>query len=536
MYKFVLRLVYGGLDQDVVSGRHLYILERLSFFSMSFILDLCLLKLFRLCKLNALKPLIVLSSSYVMLTYQCHSFSNSIEALVLAISVTLLFISYPLDEQAIPSKLASFSLGISLAFGLFTRITFVSFGVFIGVAYLYMAWKRSHGSRIQTFLFSLFPFTLGMTLSVATFTLVDSFYFGSLKVLLDGSDVISFDLLKAVISPTLWSKISIEGNLTSTIFNNILYNVDKDNLKLHGLHPYYLHAVVNVPLLFGPVGLWAYYKLFTIRGLPSDLDMVDIVMVVSMSTGLLCLSAFPHQEPRFLSPMLLPAVFLFARHTKRLSSAFWIIWISFNLALAIVFGLVHQGGVVPAVIHVGEQSKDIHGCDLRFGAYAICESAASEANPNITTLSAGNTFLVTNLVFYKTFMPPQHLIAYPHQWRDSSNIVVNVIDLAGGPIDKVTSALESQTYIPTAWIPEDTSKTVFIYKPSSYAFERTLFIMPGTAKPPIDSHRLQRVAQFWPHVNFDDLDKVIAAPSLETTSLSVYLLVSPAHVDHEEGQ
>ena len=60
--------------------------------------------------------------------------------------------------------------------------------------------------------------------------------------------------------------------------------------------------------------------------------------------------------------------------------------------------------------------------------------------------------------------------------------------------------------------------------------------MPGTAKPPIDSNRLQRVAQFWPHVNFDDLDKVIAAPSLETTSLSVYLLVSPAHVYHEEEQ
>lgn len=60
--------------------------------------------------------------------------------------------------------------------------------------------------------------------------------------------------------------------------------------------------------------------------------------------------------------------------------------------------------------------------------------------------------------------------------------------------------------------------------------------MPGTAQPPIDSHRLQRVAQFWPHVNFDDLDKVIAAPSFETTSLSVYLLVSPTSLYHEEEQ
>jgi hypothetical protein len=49
-----------------------------------------------------------------------------------------------------------------------------------------------------------------MTLSIATFTLVDSIYFGSLKILLNGSEAITFDLLKAATYPTLWSKISIE--------------------------------------------------------------------------------------------------------------------------------------------------------------------------------------------------------------------------------------------------------------------------------------------------------------------------------------
>jgi hypothetical protein len=62
--------------------------------------------------------------------------------------------------------------------------------------------------------------------------------------------------------------------------------------------------------------------------------------------------------------------------------------------------------------------------------------------------------------------------------------------------------------------------------------------MPGTAKPPVDSDRLQRVAQFWPHVNFDDIDKIVGAPSLQAMSLSVYLLVSPpphiASLHHEE--
>lgn len=62
-------------------------------------LDYCIVKLCRLCKTNALRSLLLLSSSYVMLAYQCHSFSNSIEAVVLALSITLLFLSHPPDSQ-----------------------------------------------------------------------------------------------------------------------------------------------------------------------------------------------------------------------------------------------------------------------------------------------------------------------------------------------------------------------------------------------------------------------------------------------------
>lgn len=43
-----------------------------------------------------------------------------------------------------------------------------------------------------------------------------------------------------------------------------------------------------------------------------------------MVTGLLGLSAFPHQEARFLTPMLLPLVFLFARHTAKVPRTFWV--------------------------------------------------------------------------------------------------------------------------------------------------------------------------------------------------------------------
>jgi hypothetical protein len=105
----------------MVNGKRLFLVQRLSFFCLSFLLgtwldllsnyhlihlwltatplDYCVVKLCRLCKTNVLRSLLLLSSSYVMLTYQCHSFSNSIEAVVLALSITLLFLSYPPDSQ-----------------------------------------------------------------------------------------------------------------------------------------------------------------------------------------------------------------------------------------------------------------------------------------------------------------------------------------------------------------------------------------------------------------------------------------------------
>lgn len=43
--------------------------------------------------------------------------------------------------------------------------------------------------------------------------------------------------------------------LIITPLNLLQYNLKVDNLHLHGLHPRYLHVLVNWPLLFG-VALW----------------------------------------------------------------------------------------------------------------------------------------------------------------------------------------------------------------------------------------------------------------------------------------
>ena len=46
-----------------------------------------------------------------------------------------------------------------------------------------------------------------------------------------------------------------QGNMKQfvlTPYNNLLYNLSTTNLATHGLHPRWLHIVVNLPLVVGP--------------------------------------------------------------------------------------------------------------------------------------------------------------------------------------------------------------------------------------------------------------------------------------------
>lgn len=51
----------------------------------------------------------------------------------------------------------------------------------------------------------------------------------------------------------------IQGKFTITPLNFLEYNSEASNLAEHGLHPRYLHFLVNFPLVFGPVAITSYY-------------------------------------------------------------------------------------------------------------------------------------------------------------------------------------------------------------------------------------------------------------------------------------
>jgi GPI mannosyltransferase 4 len=119
------------------------------------------------------------------------------------------------------------------------------------------------------------------------------------------------------------------GRWVLTPLNAFLYNMDPSNLALHGIHPRYLHAFVNLPLLLGPVLL--------LRLRPSARWLVPLVL----------LSVAPHQEPRFLLPIV-PAAIVSG------SQAPWsvremVIHTGFHCLCVGFFGFLHQGGIVPAV-------------------------------------------------------------------------------------------------------------------------------------------------------------------------------------------
>ena len=51
-------------------------------------------------------------------------------------------------------------------------------------------------------------------------------------------------------------------NFIITPVYNVLYNANIDNLARHGLHPRWTHAMINAPMLYGPLIFLFIYDLW----------------------------------------------------------------------------------------------------------------------------------------------------------------------------------------------------------------------------------------------------------------------------------
>ena len=150
-------------------------------------------------------------------------------------------------------------------------------------------------------------------------------------------------------------------------------------------------------------------------------------MVGILFSGLIGLSVMPHQEARFLCPLLVPLVLIYTWKKARIPKVFWITWILFNIITTYVFGVVHQGGIIPAMGFLQRQTTGLGDCQVlesgdltctadpsrRKFVFAYCVTWELIKNEIDGVTNESGYHLTTNLLFYKTYMAPRHLLVIP---------------------------------------------------------------------------------------------------------------------------
>ncbi|KAK9306616.1 hypothetical protein QLX08_002801 [Tetragonisca angustula] len=397
------------LIPQITVGIPYSILKRLSQYTV-FYLDYCLYKICYIYGQNYKIRLIIYASSYVMLVYATHTLSNTIELVLTALLLYYTSYSMAYSEKIVVQsdylsskynkaktgveRVKYYKLKASLpqhslnhcmkiatitVIGIFNRPTFIAFAF----APIFFWLQRGLGSKI------------------------DSFYFGYLTM----AEIGNFDISM--------------NNFVVTPLNFFRYNSNIKNLKDHGLHPHYLHLMVNVPLLYnalGVIGLCTFGKLLY-SGLKAQwlnlprIQSVVGLMTTSFITPIILLSVFPHQEPRFIIPVLLPLTFLYAPNmsqtpgvdtiariakdnecqssfTRNKLNKLQIFWFTCNIVLTFFYGFAHQGGVLPLSSHIATELKakpDLTHIHLFTShTYSIPTALLHLRNTKKTYVSSGN--------------------------------------------------------------------------------------------------------------------------------------------------
>ncbi|KAF9358569.1 alpha 1,2 mannosyltransferase [Mortierella sp. AD094] len=564
----LLRTWVGNSPDRFVTTRALFLTQRLAFVLISIIIDWTVVRMARQIRRSPSIALLLVSSSYVTLAYHTHPFSNAVETLILALSATLLGHIIREHDSSIPASppsptnlstpdtakasvttitavqpsaptaspkptraILSFGLGILFSIGIFTRITFILYGFPLGVMFLYLNAKVSFNQKksllsgLSQFTLTCIPLALGIGLMSAFAILIDSIYFGKL-VIYNRKDDLNFSLFQLLFtSPLDWINLSYRGSFTVTMINNLQYNMDVNNLAEHGLHPRYLHLLLNFPVLFvslGIIGLITVFQKLKARQLRSDSKLVT-ALTYSGICGISLLSTMPHQEARFLTPLILPLVISLSGRISKLGRKFWPLWLLLNGVLAIVFGLLHQSGIVPAMSLVQRQSLGFQDCKEVPSNKNQVLCLVYPSKNGLLHVEDGMTYN-THVIFYKTYMPPHHLFGYNPNAAQSHGVTLTISDWRAKSRTELLQDITLSTENHTVKVDKDLLRStrdqsgqqaVLFRKAGPARFERIILIAPATVDFSDEDFYETRDRFSW-HANFDHMDIILKKP---TTSL-----------------
>ncbi|XP_006811249.1 GPI alpha-1,2-mannosyltransferase 4-like [Saccoglossus kowalevskii] len=438
---FVLLKVFPQL----ISSYTLYVMPRLVMFLFSFIFDYIMYKLSHLLHINTKLSLNLLSSSYVMLVFYTRLFSNTLESILFFILLYVILKSTLSMRQHTHKSVSHFyscifHLSVIIVIGVFVRVTFLSFAVF---PVLYWLYHIKLNYSLHTVLKCMISFIPTIVIVTLLCTVIDSLYYG----------FITFEHLFSLKGLThLFSSSELLNHFTVTPLNFLQYNLDVSNLSEHTLHPYITHILVNTPLLFLPL-LWSILVLF-FQKYKKIRDNFNVFLISSIVVPLFILSLAPHQEPRFLMPLLCPFVLLFCKMETRLSHGFKVSWIVWNLLGSLMFGVVHQGGLLPSMIYLDS---------IQHSSQTMC-----------------------HYIFFHTYMPPRHILS-ASQIQNSTN-QITVHDLMHGEdlllfnkLDRLVPLDDSLVYV----VSPSSLHHLFCHKKGMYNF--------------------QLISQFYPHLTVEDI-------------------------------
>ncbi|GAB6031748.1 hypothetical protein CHUAL_010161 [Chamberlinius hualienensis] len=368
---------------SLLSSYTLLVASRIFYALLSLLIDRCLYQICRRCGKRYDCCLLIFGSSYVTLIYLGHSLSNSIEAVLYAVlidSVTECIYRRRRRKKAKNQHKGDHSISIStkisviLILGIFNRPTFVIF------ALVPMLFWTCNGEKFTPHKFEVY-FRRGLSL-VST-----SFVLGLILVI---TDTIYYD--SNFITNLFSGSVSVK-DLIVTPINFVTYNLNSENLAIHGTHPRWIHILVNNQLLFGPLSFSFIVTLIQWRKRVNT-SSTDFLMTSSSLASLLLMSIFSHQEPRFLIGLVLPLVFLCGERVIS-STLLSKVWIIFNIIGCIFYGFVHQAGVISSLNFIRNYN--------------------SELQQNLS------------VVYYHTYMPPRFMLLNER----SKSYEIQIEDLMG---------------------------------------------------------------------------------------------------------
>ena len=503
----LLRWLTSVFGQSLLCWYTLTTSVRATLVLLSFVIDWCAYRLSRNHGQSGFAAAAMISSSFVALVFYTRPLSNTIESLLFSLLVYMtMSISYNKnDSLSVDSKTSHHNLrqsdqqrtniydtlfySLLIVMGIFNRPTFAVFALVPVIRWTFIGLPLSRTKNcIITVTHRCFQLLFSSLAFFAIFVISDSVYFGRLKP--DISHIIA-----EVDRSGLWT--TIQANITTTPVNFFLYNTRIDNLADHGLHPRFTHTLINIPLLFGPLGLLYVVELGStvfggkcrIQNVANRRSFLLLCILVPLSL----LSVFPHQEPRFLIPLLLPFCLLFSSQVW--NSKLWsTLWIAFNLLGCLFFGVFHQGGVVQSLGHLQQKKM---------------------------SSSSGKTLAI----FWHTYMPPLHLLLLPKSATPAndvtgSNASLEVYDFAGKPLDDVLEFLEHLPDSGTSSSNFESNKVVLL-SPCSLHYDLKCLLGGRNNKY---GFRIDRTHEFWPHFSTEDpprLSDLLCLNSSETSCVSV---------------